>query len=91
MISPLTGLFIHLTTKYTTQMSTKKQFTDRCEELGVTWEDNGYCLSIDAPEGMEFATYSTTTESVQYNAGRYKMSEAYAELLFVMKDGLIKE
>lgn len=69
-------------------MATKAKFVKRCTELGVTYEDNGFCLCIDAPKGKTFGTFDTHSEALFYRDG-WKMSEMYDEFIHVMSMGLI--
>lgn len=66
---------------------TKKAFESRCRQLGVTWINNGFGLSIDTPIGKAFAKYGSHSETVHFD-GSWKMAEIYAELLYVMSEGL---
>jgi hypothetical protein len=68
-------------------MATKAQFDRRCKELGVTVEDNGYCLSIDAPRGKMFGTGDCHGYTLFYYDGWTK-PQMYDEFLHDMSMGL---
>jgi chromosome condensin MukBEF complex kleisin-like MukF subunit len=65
----------------------KQQFIKRCNDLGVTFADNGFCLAIDTPKNKVFASFATHSEAMYFTDG-WKMGEIYAELIYIMKDGL---